>query len=104
LPPAKVVPLRLSADRALEILRFAGADSGRVEWTEHVLERMEERSITAKQVLDCLAKGTMIKGPTQEKGSWKCKLQWITAGVQLDVVAAIDLNEEPVVTIIITVY
>jgi hypothetical protein len=101
----KVVLLRLTKERAAAILQECADVTWRVNFTEHLLLRMDERRISTTQVLNCLKHGAIVRGPKKDvSGDWKCTVEWITAGTKLYVGVAIDLHQEPTVTIVLTAY
>ena len=65
--PAKLLP----AD-ALRLVRELAAESGNVGLTHHCRERMRERGVTFRQVLNCLQRGVIVGGPAVDiYGNWK---------------------------------
>lgn len=101
----KVVALTLSVERATEILRDCADCAWRVSILDHALQRMDERSITHRQVFDCLKRGSIVDGPKRDdSGDWKCTVRWITSGVEVKVGAALDVTPGKEVTIVVTVY
>jgi hypothetical protein len=65
-------PDRLSQADAIRLVRELAADSKNVGLSKHCRERMQERDITLRQILDCLLKGTISDGPTMDiYGNWK---------------------------------
>ena len=60
----------------LEIIRKAAMDSGNVGYSEHALDRMEERDITTMDVLRVLRTGDIVGGieSGRQAGEWKCKM------------------------------
>jgi hypothetical protein len=103
----KVVRLSLSKPSALQIIRdVAEKDTARVIYTHHALKRMRERKITTLQVLKCLRKGQIVEGPALGiKGNWECKLSWQHAGDVINVVVAIDQDQNTgEKVLIVTVY
>jgi hypothetical protein len=101
----KVVPIGLSPGRAKQLVREIAKDSDRVIFSRHVVLRMRERHITLTQVLRCLAHGRVSEGPARDiKGNWTMKLEVLSAGELVTVVAALARNEAGDMIIIITVY
>ena len=49
-------------------VRKLAADSSNIAWTEHALQRLEERDITDLQVLRVLSKGDIV-GPIEAQKS-----------------------------------
>jgi hypothetical protein len=101
----KVVPIGLSPVRATQLLRQTAKASARVFFTRHVEVRMRERGITRTQVLRCLSHGRVVEGPSRDvKGNWIMKLEVLSAGELIAIVAALDRDEAGNMIIVITVY
>jgi Domain of unknown function (DUF4258) len=65
-------PAKLSPADAIRLVRELAADSGRVGLTHHCRQRMQERDITLRQILNCLQKGAITEGPAIDiYGNWK---------------------------------
>jgi hypothetical protein len=80
------------------------ASSGAIIWSNHCKKRMEERSITMPQILNCLLKGKVTEEPflNHANGSgYETAVEKITAGEKLKVVVCIKLSEK---LLIVTVY
>lgn len=58
-----ILELELDRATAQQYLRLIASDSGRIQFTEHVLEHMEERDVSNRQVITCLRKGRIVEGP-----------------------------------------
>lgn len=89
---AKIQGMRLSGDKAVEILREVADDSSRLIITNHAETRMKQRRITRTQILRCLRHGTITEQPSwmATKGTWELRIEYVTAGDALTVGAAID--------------
>lgn len=71
-----------------------------IHWTEHALERMEEREITMRQALSTLRLGDIEGNPEPDKdGGWKLVLARRSAGTHVRLVVALDDDELYVVTV-----
>lgn len=57
-------------------VRKIAVDSGQVSWSDHALDRMEERDITTLDALRVLRTGDIIGDiePGKSPGEWKCKM------------------------------
>ena len=100
-----VVPIGLSPVRARQLVREVAQDSARVFFTGHAQRKMRERRITQTQVLRCLAHGQVVEGPTRDmKGNWTMKLEVLSAGDLITVVAALDRDGAGNMIIVITVF
>jgi Domain of unknown function (DUF4258) len=76
-----ILPFRLSAPRATEIIRNAAKDSARVFFKVHAEQRMKKRRTTRIQVMRCLKHGAITEGPAPDvHGNWACRIEWISAG------------------------
>lgn len=95
----KIEGIHLSEPNARRILREAADESGRVFFTTHAEKRMKERRITRVQVLRCLRHGTITEAPawSSTKGTWELRVEYVTAGDQIRVGAAIDPEEMVIV-------
>lgn len=95
----KIEGINLSEPNARRILREAAEEPARVFFTVHVEKRMKERRITRVQVLRCLRNGTITEAPawSSTKGTWELRVEYVTAGDQVRVVAAIDPEEMVIV-------
>jgi hypothetical protein len=100
-----VTRLQLSIERAIQLIRKAAQDTSRIGWSEHARKRMRKRRITTKQVLDVLDKGKIIEGPARgTTGDWECTLERFTAGDNIIVVVAIEMDSAGQPVVIITTY
>lgn len=91
---------------ARNVIKACSEDSARVRVTEHAFQKMKERGITLKQVLNCLKSGNISEGPYQEAGkeTWKCNVDGISAGQFIRVVVAIDMRVTPEQSIVVTAF
>ena len=65
-----------------DIVRRLAQDTKNVKWSKHALERMDERDITDKYVIDALRYGSQ-KGATERgnnAGEWKLKMVFQVKG------------------------
>jgi len=99
------IPFRLSAPRALQIIREAATDSAQVFFTRHAEARMKKRHITRVQVLRCLRKGTITEAPVLGlKGNWECRVECHSAGEHIGVALAIAPDVPQRYIVVITVF
>jgi hypothetical protein len=71
-----VVQFRPLPTQLLAMVQAAAADSANVKFSNHALDRMEERGIATMDALRVL-RGGSIKGAIEAgkaKGEWKCKV------------------------------
>lgn len=67
----------------------------------HFQQRLAERGITMRQVLQTLREGSVIDGPKKDEwGDWRVKLQRRVAGRRVQVVVAVKDDRLDVVTAI----
>lgn len=104
---AVVVPLRRrnappSRAELVERLRALAKDSANMEFDHpHLQQRMKERGIAMRQVLEVVRKGDCVSGPTlDEYGDWRLKLTRMVAGRRVQAVVAIRESNFTVVTAI----
>ena len=93
--------IRLSRTKATEIIRNAAQNSSLVFITNHALDRMEERGITATQINAVLGSGRIVEGPTADlmKGNWQCTVTGFAAGETLKLAIAIENDQNGVIVI-----
>ncbi len=74
-------------------------------FTAHAEKRMRQRKITRTQVLRCLTHGHVIEGPSPSiKGNWEMKMEVMSAGEIVAVVAALEKDDSGNFAVIITVF
>jgi hypothetical protein len=67
----------------------------------HAQQRMKERNVTIRQILDVLRHGKGVDGPTLDQyGDWRIKLKRFSAGRTVQVVVVVRENHVEVVTVI----
>jgi len=73
------------------------ADSGNIRFQSfHVKERMDERNLNMRQVLECLRNGSRAGDPIKDEyGDWRLKLRMLVAGRRVQVVVAIKADPSP---------
>lgn len=98
--------MRLSSNRAKELIREVVSNSDRVFFSTHVKERMAERLINRRQILTCLQKGIFVEEPawSQLHGNYTFSVESVAAGDVVTVAAALCLDEDDNYIIVITVY
>ncbi len=91
---ADVLPFSMSSVEARAIIREIAADTGRAAFVGHAKQQMRKRRINRTQVFRCLRQGQVVEGPYLDiKGYWRCKLEHLTAGDSIGVVAAFNSKE-----------
>ena len=85
-------------------IRTIAKESSCVFFTQHVKVRMNERKVTAPEVLDCIRNGTIRREPepSRDGQSLECRMERYVAGRNLAVVVAI-CDENPDI-ILVTVF
>lgn len=74
--PANTVEFKLRPETIRDLVRKLAADTGNIKWSKHAQERMFERGISDKYVLDALRQG-VLKGAIEageNPGEWKVKM------------------------------
>lgn len=88
----------MSKPDAQRIIREAAVDSARVFITLHAKKRLRQRKITPLQVVECVLKGAIVKGPAPGlKGGWTCTMERMVAGDRVKVGVVIDDDYDLVV-------
>lgn len=105
----KIIPLRTKSpsvvprrDELLRKIRGLAADTVNLRFDHpHFQNRLAQRGVTMRQVLDVLRRGNPVSGPTQDKyGDWRLKLKKRSAGRRVQVVVAIKEDHLDVITVI----
>lgn len=66
----------------------------------HAQQRMRERKINMRQVLEVLRNGTCVSGPTNDQyGDWRIKLRRMVAGKRVQVVVVVKKTHLEVITV-----
>ena len=98
LPPRAPPPPR----EALAQVRRRAEHSRNIAWTEHALERMDEREITSRQALRTIREGDIATRIVPDgEDEWKVTLKKRDTGRTVHVVVALSGDEDLTV---ITVY
>ena len=91
------LPTIKKCDVDAEIRRLATGVSGRFYFTAHAEMRLLERDITKRQVFNVVRSGKLVEEPvwdTEKESGWKCRYNWITAGVSVTaVVKLVERND-----------
>lgn len=97
-----IVNSAYTSKQLLAMIRTA-AGVGKVIYTQHATERMLEREISRIMVVRCLQSGYIqASRPVVhniEYGTYECRLSHYYAGVQYDVVTAVDPNNPAVIIV-----
>jgi len=100
----QIKTLPLNDANFLNRLRLIVADSSKVVLLRHAKERMRERKVSFRQVLDCLRLGRLAEKAHQSiQGDWKATLEHQCAGEIVRVAVAIEEQESGDLAVVITV-
>lgn len=99
-----VQTLRLSDAGFLKKLRVIVKDSDRVVLTKHAKQRMRQRRINQRQIMECLRKGRICEpAHLTIHGDWMATLEHQYAGDAVRVVVAIERQEDGELAVVVTV-
>jgi hypothetical protein len=106
---APILEFPLTEITALKLVRNIAANhSNKVQLSRHTRkERMPERGISLKQVLDALSSKSnwITEGPYQEPGGdWRCTIQGVASGDTLGIVIRFKRLESDPNILVITVF
>lgn len=92
---APPLPKKPSAEQLRVRLTAIAADTARLQFDNpHLQQRMAERNINMRQVIEVIRKGTVTSGPTLDQyGDWRIKLRRLVAGRRVQVVVAIGQGD-----------
>lgn len=88
------LPRKLTREECLAWVRELMGEGGRLIFAEHALERMEQRDVSFAQVNQVLRRGEITEGPTYSTRyeNWQFRMEALTAGDHVSVVAAIEIQ------------
>lgn len=96
--------MRLSDAGFLKKLRAIAKDSNRVVLTKHARQRMKQRRISQRQVMECLRHGRIYEpAHLTIQGDWKATLEHQYAGDVVRVAVAIEQEEDGELAVVVTV-
>ena len=99
-----VQAMRLSDAGFLKKLRVIVKDSDRVVLTKHAKQRMRQRRINQRQIMECLRKGRICEpAHLTIHGDWMATLEHQYAGDAVRVVVAIERQEDGEMAVVVTV-
>lgn len=88
---AEIVPLRLTTDQALRMIRKLAADSDNIVVVGHARKRRLQRKVSRRQIELCVQRGTISEGPFfNQHGNWQVNLFRHAAGEELTCTVAIE--------------
>ena len=95
---AKILAFGLSRAAAQQRIRTLMAE-GKFDFDPHLLDEMNLRDISMRQVLVTVEEGTINQGPTlDEYNEWRCRLKKRVAGRLVRVVVAIQADSLLLIT------
>ncbi len=96
--------MRLGDAGFLKKLRAIARDSYRIVLTKHAKQRMKQRRINQRQVMECLRKGRICEpAHLAIQGDWVATLEYRYAGDAVRVVVAIERQEDGELAVVVTV-
>ncbi len=102
----KQQPITMTHLELEEIIHARAADSKNVTFTDHCLERLEEREITLIEALRCVRRGSIVGKIEHDSrhNTWKFRIQEAPPRDIVCLVAAISLDPASRDVIAITVW
>ena len=101
---ATVQTMRPSDAGFLRQVRAISTDSHRVVLTKHAKQRMQQRGINLRQIMECLRKGRICEpAHLTIQGDWKATLEYRHAGDSVRVAVVIEQQEDGELAVIVTV-
>ena len=104
---SKVIPFPAEMRKVVERVHATAEHTDKIQWTNHAHERMEERDITSRQVLETLRRGKQMGLPQQEGDEWKITQEKHHAGRRIHVVVMMNVlttEDEKDELIVVTVW
>jgi hypothetical protein len=90
---ATPIPLRMTDDHFLRIIRQVAQETVRVKFPIQAKARMAQRGISAGQVYACLRNGSLYEPVHQNvRGDHKCTLRHVCAGDDVKVAVVLKRN------------
>lgn len=100
-----VKPFKPRESDVRQWLQEAGEGKRRLLLSPHAQERMKERKIGRRQVLETLKRGTISEPLHKDvRGDWRCNVSWRSAGVEITVGAVLKLQETGEWVVVATVF
>ena len=96
--------MRLTDAGFLKKLRVIAKDSHRVVLTKHAKQRVQQRGINLRQIMECLRKGRICEpAHLTVQGDWKATLEYRHAGDNVKVAVVIEQQKDGELAVIVTV-
>jgi hypothetical protein len=88
---AEIVPLQLTSNQALRMIRELAADTDKIVVVGHATKRRFQRKVSRRQIELCVQRGTISEGPFfNQHGNWQVNLFRHAAGEELTCTVAIE--------------
>lgn len=105
MPMKNIKPFKPTEQQAKQWLKEAAQSKRRLLFSPHAEQRMRQRKIGRRQVLETLERGTITEPLHHDiHGDWRCNISWRHAGMHVTVGAVFKLNENGEWVIIATVF
>ena len=99
------LPTTLTADDAKSLIAEIVAQGGRVAFTRHAYDRMEQRHITEPQVYSALKTGCVVGKPEWSSfQNWKVTMKGVAIGESVTVEVAIAEDAFGQSVLVVTAY
>ena len=99
-----VQAMRLTDAGFLRKLRAIVIDNHRIVLTKHAKQRMRQRRINQRQIMECLRKGRICEpAHLSIQGDWKATLVHQYAGDAVRIAVAIERQEDGEMAVVVTV-
>jgi len=100
-----IKPFKPTERLAKQWLKEAAQSKRRLLFSPHAEQRMRQRKIGRRQVLEALERGTITEPLHQDiHGDWRCNISCLHAGLRVTVGAVFKLHENGEWVIIATVF
>ena len=99
-------PTTKAVDVVTEVRRIARDNSEDMVLLDHALERMVQRNISSRQIINVLKNGEQVGTVTwcsKKELGWRCRLRRVTAGMEVTVIAKLVERDSKTV-LIVTVF
>lgn len=102
---SNIKPLPLALNDANFLSRMRGVLATRSLFlTAHAKERMKERKVSIRQIIECVSKGTVDEpAHINAHGNWSATVAYFTGGDYVKVATAISEDDKGELIVVITV-